>query len=285
MSFIFGDKPRAPDPGQTAQAQQQYNTQAAQTQQRLNSYNQSNSFGAVNYVADPNSPSGYRIDTSLNPQSQNLLDTQRGTALNLAQNSAGMYSRPFDLQAAAGPTAGLLNQWQQQYLAPIFKQQDSNIEAQLRNQGLAPGSEAYNNAKNLLARNQGDVTNDYLTKNQGQAFSQALTQYGLPLQTLQGLEGTMPGNPTFAQTPTSSVQPANYAGLVSENYKNELANYENNANNMGKLLTAGAGLAMAPFTGGTSLMGAGLSFLGNQAGRAMAPSGGYTGWTGGWGGG
>lgn len=284
MSFLFGDKPQAPDPTATAQAQTQYNTNAATTQNKINSYDQNNSFGSIKYVADPSSPSGYRIDTSLNPTSQNLLDTQRNTALGLAQSSAGMYSHPFDLQAAAGPTAGLLNQWNQQYLQPIFKQQDSNIEAQLRNSGLPPGSEAYNNAKNLLARNQGDVTNDYLTKNQGQAFSQALTQYGLPLQTIGQLEGTMPGNPQFASTPSASIQPANYSGLVQSNYEQQMKNYENNANNMGKLLTAGAGLVAAPFTGGTSLAGMFASGAGNLFGKAMAPSGGYTGWTGGgWG--
>lgn len=287
MSFIFGDKPTAPDPTATANTQQNYNINAATAQNKNNSYDQTNSFGAIKYVADPNSPSGYRIDTSLNPTSQNLLDTQRNTAATLATNSAGMYSKPFDIQAAAGPTAGLLNSWNQQYLQPIFKQQDSNIEAQLRNQGLAPGSEAYNNAKNLLARNQGDVTNDYLTKNQGQAFSQAVTQYGLPLQTIQGLEGTMPGNPQFASTPTAQIQPANYAGLTQQNYQNELQNYENNVNAVGKIGTSLVGLAAAPFTGGASLAGMFAQGAGNTVGNALAPRGGFTGFTnstnGGWG--
>lgn len=266
MSFIFGDKPTPPDPGQTAAAQQDYNIKAGAAQNKGNSYDQSNPFGAIKYIADPSSPSGYRIDTTLNPTTQQFLDTQRGTATNLAQNSAGMYSTPFDLQAAAGPTAGLLNSWQKQYLDPIYQQQDSNLEAQLRNSGLPPDSEAYKNAKNLLARNQGDVTNDYLTKNQGQAFSQALTQYGLPLSTIQQLIGTMPGNPTFAQTPNSQIQPANYAGLVQSNYEQQMKNYENNVNAIGKLGTAGVGLAMAPFTGGGSLAGTfGSFFNGGQS--------------------
>jgi hypothetical protein len=253
MSFIFGDKPKAPDPSATAGTQQQYNIGAAKSQNQINSYNQSNPFGSMTYVADPSSPSGYRLDTSLNPQSQSILDTQRGTAADLAKNSAGMYSKPFDAQAAASPIAGMLNKWKSQYLQPIFDQQSSNVEAQLRNQGLAPGSEAYNNAKNLLARNQGDVTNDYLTKNQGQAFNQAVTEYGIPLQTMQGLMSTMPGNPQFGNTPTASIQPANYQGAVQSNYEQEMKNYENNVNGVGKLLTSGIGLAAAPFTGGMSM--------------------------------
>jgi hypothetical protein len=254
MSF---SAPKPPDPTQTSNTQQQYNTAAAKTQNQNNSYNQSNAFGSTAYMADPNSPSGYSVNTSLNPQSQAILDTQRGTIGNLANASAGMYSSPYDLNAASAATAKTLNGWQQQYLQPIFDQQSSNTEAQLRNQGLAPGTEAYNNAKNLLARNQGDITNQYLTNNQGQAFSQALQAYQTPLQTIAGLEQTLPGNPTFQQTPTAQIQPANYQGAAQNAYQGQVDNYNTSWNNIGKLGTAAAGLVAAPFTGGASLLGAG----------------------------
>src|SRR3954470_7265519 len=252
MSF---SAPKAPDPAQTANTQQQYNLAAATAQNKGNSYNQSNAFGSTSYVADPNSPSGYSVNTSLNPTSQSILDTQRGTIDNLTKSSAGMYSSPFDLDAASRATATNLNNWKGAYLQPVFNQQDSNLEAQLRNQGLTPGSEAYNNAKNLLARNQGDVTNDYLTKNQGQAYSQALQSYQAPLQTIAGLEQTLPGNPTFQQTPTAQIQPANYQGAVQDAYKGQVDNYNNMWKGIGQLGTAAVGAASAPFTGGASLGG------------------------------
>src|SRR6185437_5700561 len=119
MSF---SAPKPPDPTQTANTQQTYNTTAGQTQNRINSYDQSNGFGSVNYVADPNSPSGYSVKTSLNPQSQSILDTQRGTINNLASSSAGMYSSPFDLDAASRATATSLDNWKGAYLQPIFNQ-------------------------------------------------------------------------------------------------------------------------------------------------------------------
>ena len=165
-----------------------------------------------------------------------------------------MYSQPFDPLAATMGPAGTLNQWQQQYLQPIYNQQDSNLEAQLRNQGLAPGTEAYNNAKNLLARNQGDTTNQYLSQNENQAYNQTLQSYLTPLQTIGGLQQTAnPGQ--FQQTPNAQIQPANYAGAVQNNYQAQLGNYENTWSNIGKLGTAAVGLAAAPFTGGTSLLG------------------------------
>ena len=276
MSFIFGEAPKAPDPTATANSQQQYNQKAATAQNATNSYNQSTPFGTQTYVADPSSPSGYRLVTGTNAAGDTLINDARS----VATNSAGMYSQPFDAGTA---TAQKLNQWTGNYLQPIFNQQDSNLEAQLRNQGLAPGTEAYNNAKNLLARNQGDVTTDYLTKNQAQAYGQAVQDYARPYQTVEGLQqAANPGQ--FANTPTAQLQPANYAGLVQSNYENQMKNYENNVNGVGKLITSGIGLAAAPFTGGTSLAAMGLSGAGNFIGNAVAPSGGYTGWTsGGWG--
>ncbi len=268
MSF---GAPKAPDPTATSNTQQQYNIGAATDQNKINSYNQSGPQGSMSYVADPSSPSGYRLQTSAGAYGTPLL----GAAKDLATNSAGMYSQPFNLDAATGATADTLNRWTGRYVQPIFDQQSSNLEAQLRNQGLTPGSEAYNNAKNLLARNQGDVTNQYLTQNEGQAFDQTKQNYQLPLQTISGLVQTgAPGG--FQSTPTAQIQPANYQGAVQSNYQNELQNYENTWNNVGKLGVATAGLAAAPFTGGTSLAAAGgLSGMFNGATNGMFQSNPY----------
>lgn len=273
MSF---SAPTPPDPTATSNTQQQYNTTAAQTQNQTNSYNQSNPYGSMTYAADPNSPSGYTLNTSLSAPNQGLLNTQFGnqgtagqtagslfnTAGNLASNAAGMYSQPYDLNAASEATAKNLNSWQQAYNQPIFDQQSSNLEAQLRNQGLAPGTEAYNNAKNLLARNQGDVTNQYLTQNQGQAYSQALQSYQTPLQTVGGLLGeatgagayAQPTGPTFANTPTAQIQPANYQGAVASNYAGQVANNNAMWNGIGQLGGAAVNLATGGGVGNLSGM-------------------------------
>lgn len=260
MSFL--SPPDVPDAGSVAGAQAGYNQQAATAQNKTNAYNQVNPTGSQTYTPDANSPSGYTLSTSLSPGLQSIFNTQVGTAGEAAGNASNMYSQPFDLNAASGPTAGMLNKWSQQYLQPIFDQKQSNLDAQLFNQGLTPGSTAYNNAQNLLARNQGDVTNQYLQQNQGQAFNQALQQYQLPLQTIAGLKATTPGNPTFAATPTAQIQPPNYTQAVQNQYANQ---YQQNQNMMGGLGQL-AGVAAAPFTGGLSLMGSGM-FGGGWGGR------------------
>ncbi len=255
----FGDKPTPPDPTQTAAAQTTYNTNAAKTQNAVNSYGQETPFGSVNYVPDASSPSGYRIVTNTGATGQPLL----GAATSLANNSAGMYSTPFDANAASKATADKLNTWQRDYQQPVFNIQNSNLEAQLRNQGLMPGTEAYDNAKRLLARSQGDVTNQYLAQNQGAAYGQAVQDYQRPLQTVASLMQTAAPS-GFQQTPTAQIQPANYAGIAQQNYTSQLNDYENNWNNLSKLGVAGIGLAAAPFTGGTSLLGS----LGGMFGSA-----------------
>lgn len=245
MSF---SAPKPPDPVATSNTQQQYNTAAATAQNKINSYGQSTPFGSVSYVPDSSSPSGYRIVTGTNATGETLLNT----ANTLANNSAGMYSQPFNGENKA--VTDKLNEWSANYLQPIFNQQSSNLEAQLRNQGLQPGTEAYNNAKNLLARNQGDVTNQYLQQNEAQAFDQALQQYGVPLQTISSLrDNANPG--MFQSTPTAQVQPPNYTGAVQSNYEQQAQNYNNTWNGIGQLAGAVGGLAFAPFTGGTSLAG------------------------------
>lgn len=287
MSF---SAPKPPDPAQTAAVQQQYNTEAAKTQQKLNSYGQSSAYGSINYVPDSSSPSGYRIENTFSPEQQALYDTQVGTqgiagqtAQDLLRNSAGMYAQPFNGNNEA--VASKLNEWQRQYLQPIFDRESSVLESQLRNQGLQPGTEAYNNARNLLARNQGDITTSYLTKNQQQAFDQALKEYQTPLTTLAGLYGVAaPTGINPLATPSASIQPANYQGAVQANYEQQMKNYENTWNNLGKLAGSGMSLAMAPFTGGTSLAGMFASGAGNTIGSWLGPKNGYTGWTsGGWG--
>jgi len=254
MSF---SAPTPPDPTQTSNTQQQYNVAAASDQNKANSYNQSSAFGSINYVADPNSPSGYTLQTAYSQPEQNLFNQYTGTQGAFGAAAPGLVNLgASDLTARANldPTAvtNQLNNWSQQYLQPIFQQQQSNTDAQLRNQGLNPGSAAYGNAENLLARNQGDVTNQYLQQNEGQAYSQALQNFQAQQQQGQNeaqLGGTLfgasaPTGPTQNATPTASIQPANYQGAVQSNYQGQLQNYQNTWNNIGKLAGSIGGAAM-----------------------------------------
>src|SRR5690348_16843241 len=94
MSF---GAPKPPDPAATAATQQQYNIQTGKAQNANNSYGQSSAYGSINYVQDPSSPSGYRIENTFSPTQQGLYDTAVGTqgvagrtAQDLLRNTQGM---------------------------------------------------------------------------------------------------------------------------------------------------------------------------------------------------
>ncbi len=260
MSFF--KPPSAPDPTATSNAQAGFNQQAATAQQQTNMINQQTPYGSLNYAADPNAPGGYSANVTLSPAQQQLLNTQQGTQQNIGNAASslsgslqGLYGAPPNLDASTGATAQKLNQWQQQYLQPIFNQQQSNLDASLQNQGITQGSEAWNNAQNLQARNTGDVTNQYLTQNEGQAYSQALQDYQLPGATLQALMGgATPQGPSFQQTPQATIQPPNYAGQVQQNYQNQTQQY---GNLMQGLFSIPSALAGGWARGGFSMPGSG----------------------------
>jgi hypothetical protein len=258
MSFL--SPPSAPDPNQTSQAQAAYNQQAATAQQKTNMINQFNPYGGLGWTADPNAPGGYSANVTLSPQQQQLFNqlygsqaSLGGAGQSLAANIAGMYSTPPDLTSQAGLAGQQMQQLYNQYQSPIFKQQESNLTAQLLNQGLTPGSEAWNNAQNLQARNEANAQQSFAMGFEPIAFQQALQQYQLPLQNAQTLmqagAPTMP-NQSFVGTPTAQIQPPNYQGAVQQNYQQQMANYENNINAMAKV----AGAALAIPTGGASLL-------------------------------
>jgi hypothetical protein len=256
----FNNPPSPPDPSQTAQTQQQYNLQAGQTQQQLNMVNQTNPLGSLSYTQSGTNPDGtpkYTANTSYSPQVQSLLDKYLGaanttgqTAQNLASNIQGMYSSAPDIGGTSAANLKQLTNWNDQYNAPIFKQQQSNLDASLRNQGINPGSQAWDNAQNLLARNQGDVRNQFFTQAEPISYNQAVTSYQLPLQTYSQLSGlSQPTAPNFQATPTAQIQPANFAGLTSQNYQNQLQNYQNQQAGMWGLVGTGINAAakVAPY--------------------------------------
>jgi hypothetical protein len=244
MSFL--KPPSPPDPTATSNAQQGYNTAAAAAQQRTNMINQTNPFGSLTYAGDPNAPGGYSANINLSPAQQAILDqlqntqlasgqaaqNQAGAAAGLTSNFASLYGQPPNIDPSS--LTNKMMGWGQQYMQPIFDQQQSNLDAKLQNQGISSGSQAWDNAQNLQSRNVNNAYQNLFLNAEPNAFSQALQEYQLPMQTAQELQGGAAGAPTpttpnsaMVQTPQAQIQPPNYTGAVEQNYQQQNAAYGN----------------------------------------------------------
>ena len=263
--------PSAPNPAQTAGAQQ-----------ALNQVNQYSPLGSSVYTPTGQSIDGvptYNNTTTLSPQMQQLFNQQISNQTGLAggeqslvgkvDSSAGT-SNPFGLQGNAGVSSGQLsNMFNQQqnaayesqmgYLQPQFQQQTGQLQDQLAQQGITEASNptAYANSMKLMNdqqtfQGQQAYNNSYQTGLQGMqslfgmgatnanlnnsANQQYLGDQTTQINQLNALLGT-----TQAQMPSfsSNGQNSNYMNAVQNQYNSQLASYNNQQSGLFGLGSAG----------------------------------------------
>lgn len=206
----------------------------------------------------------YTQNINLSPAEQTILDQQQGNIIQQGQNATtaqnnvtNLLQTPYNLQGNIPQTlsggdqqADLQNAenslygQQTQYLDPQFSQEQSQLQAQLQNQGLAPGSNAYNTAmQNFGLQKQQAYSNAADTATSGGAAYQAqLSQTGLANQAQQAqlytqqyqeplnlysslMSGTSPTMPQFSGVNTASAAPTNVLGAYQNSYQDQLNAY------------------------------------------------------------
>jgi hypothetical protein len=217
--------PPAPDYTGAAQATAEGNLQNAKQAQQANMVNQYTPYGNLTYTQAGNWADGnpqYQSNISLSPTGQALLDANNKSQLGLAalqqgagQNVSNVMGKPFQYTGPAVqtsidnpqvntrlntngvpalPTAdgNTLRQAQDaaynqatSRLDPQWKTAEQQKDTQLRNQGLTPGTEAYDNAM----RDFNFAKNDAYSQARNSAVSQGLAaeqaQFGMGLQANQ----------------------------------------------------------------------------------------------------
>lgn len=253
----MGDSPTPPDPMATATVQGNMNTQTAKTQQEMNMVDQNTPYGSLTYSQAGTNADGtphFQSDVNLNSTGQALLDQSNTNKLQtgalastlLGSNTGALSGKPLDLGWSA--TEGKIDQLNRNTLDPQWQQNQNQFEQQMASKGVAPGSEAYDNASRNFNVGKNNAYDQMYLAGHGQAVSDLTNEYNSPLQTYSTLTtGSQPNNPNFQSTPTTGVQGVNYAGMVQDNYDQQ--NATQNAM-MGGLF----GLGGAAITGGASLM-------------------------------
>jgi Chaperone of endosialidase len=255
--------PQAPNPYQTAAAQTGSNQSTAITNQLLNMTNQTNPYGSVNYKQtgtnsyfDPTQNKTVELPqftqtTTLDPAQQKLLDQNNqfatqanGLALNQLGAVSNTLSQPFsytpgDYEKWAGSTYDALN-------GDTNNRANSALQTQLANQGVTQGSAAYDNAMKDLTYGQDKARNDFMLNAYGTGMNTALTTRNQPLNEAAALRsGNGVTQPQFNQTPQTSVAGTNVAGLINNNYQNQVSQYNSTLGGIAGLGSAIAGGWMA----------------------------------------
>lgn len=232
--------PTPASPASVAAAQQTVNTAQLQGTQTAQNTNQQTPFGSLTYTptgfVDANGVQQFLADSNLSPEQQEILNNLQTSQANLGNAgnnlslaSHGMYSTPPDFSEMAGTQTKINMDRQLAYLNPYFTQQNEQLDNQLRNQGLMPGSQAYDRAMRTMQDNQNQSVMSFLNQTQGQAFQQAQAQYNQPLQTMQGIMGlTQPASLSGSMlgTPKPNMGATDYVGANTAFNQANMQNYQ-----------------------------------------------------------
>jgi hypothetical protein len=157
-------------------------------------------------------------------------------------------STPFNADQAIANKIDSIGKTQ---LDPQWAANDSKQAAMLANQGITPGSEAYNNAMTSYNAAKNSAYNQLYLQGDAQAQSEALANRNSDVNTLGALlSGSQVNTPTFQSTPQTSVAGTDVAGITQNSYldANQQAQQSVAANNamMGGLFSlAGTGATAA----------------------------------------
>ena len=265
--------PAAPDPTATANAQSAANLETAIGQGWLNAVNRYGPQGSVTYnqigtqkVGDKDVPQ-FSETTTLSPEQQKQYDLQQelqAQALGLGKgvlgNVGNAVSQPFSLDGIPkAPGSGdftadrdLATKSIIDRNTPQMDRQRAQLETQLMNQGVMPGSKAFQSRMDDLGRQENDFRLAAInaggseqsrlfglgTQAHQQGISDLTLQRSQPINeyaTLLGLGGQV-------QTPTANYQPPQLAntdvvGPMNTAYQGQLSQY--GANNQARNSTMG----------------------------------------------
>jgi len=228
---------------QTAAAQTGSNIGTAIASNVLGQTNQNTPYGSLSYsqrgtysFKDPLSGKTYQLPQftatqTLSPIQQKILNQTQGAQLNLgeiANERSGFLqdylAKPFSLDNSA--VEGRLFELGKGQLDPVFARNQQNLEQSLANRGVKMGSGAYQRQMEDFTKSRDSAYNDLLLRGHSTAAQDLLTERNQPLNEINALlSGSQVSQPNWVNAPQSQVANTDYAGLVQNNYANQMAGY------------------------------------------------------------
>lgn len=233
--------PKPPDPQETAQAQIGINRDQAQSQYQFGATNQVTPGGSLTYEQIGTWSDGsprYQATQTLSPENE-ALRSQLMSGYSLAAGNAGQPLPDYGDYRTATENA-IQARWQ-----PDLAASRSSLEADLFNRGVRPGTAAYDRAMGLLGQQENDLRLQTTLAGGQEAsrmWADMLAGRAAPINELSAItSGSQVATPGFVPTPQPGVGGVDYAGLVNQNYEQQLQRRNNMLSGLFGLGTAAIG--------------------------------------------
>ena len=251
--------PPAPDYAGAAAATSAGNVENTRLATKANRVDQYTPYGNMEYTSGVGGDEDrWRLDYNLSPVGQQLLDYQNQASLGLGQQTGQALDRvnqglsqPFDY-SSVGDVQNAAQNAVTSRLDPMWQQREQQMNTQLINQGLRPGTEAYSNASRDFNVGRNDAYQQAIMagiNTMPQTYQMASALRNQPLNELNALRtGAQVTNPQFQQAPQQQTAPgANMLGAAQSQYGGALDGYnaqvgQDNAMTSGLFSLAGSGM-------------------------------------------
>jgi hypothetical protein len=260
-----GSAPAAPNPQQVAQQQTQSNVETGIANATLGNTNQITPYGSLTYSATGGQMVGnnwvpsYTATQTLSPEQQQIYNKSTGLQNQALDLGPGVLTNVGKSINTPLPDVGALRNQAYDALTARGNQaldlQLAQQKAQLANQGIQAGSDAYSNALLPLEQQRTDIANQGVINAgnvAGQNLAQAQQIHNQPLQDYSALLGFGGGvqQPTYAPASAGQVAATDVTSPAYAAYNGQMQQYQSNqaSNNatMGGLFgLGGAGLGAA----------------------------------------
>lgn len=253
--------PTPPDPVATAAAQANLNQSTATTQQLLNqtdqvtpngtlTYNQNGSNSFVDANGKTVTVPHFTATTTLSPEQQKISDLLNQTKTNLGQIGVNQSSKIGDLLGTNidlnTATEDKIDQLGAARLDPQFARSEDALRTRLANQGVQPGSAAWNAEMTQFQQGKNDAFNGLYLSGRAQGAQEALTERNQPINEISALTtGSQVSQPNFTSTPNTGVAGVDYTGMVNNNYNAANQQYAAQVGNQNAAMGGMFGLAGA----------------------------------------
>jgi hypothetical protein len=195
----------------------------------------------------------YSATQTLSPAQQAILNETQGAQTNLAQTAnersaflKDYLAKPFSLDNSA--VEGRLFELGKGQLDPVYAKQQQDLEQNLASRGLKMGSGEYSRAIDEFNKSKAAGYNDLLLRGHQTATQDLLTERNQPLNEIGALlSGSQVQQPSYVSTPQANLPTVDYAGLVENQYSQQLQQYLQQQQQRQQLLGGLFGLGAAAF--------------------------------------